>query len=245
MYGMSNAPLVRTQHHYLGIIQGSICHKGTLYTKPFVYFTPAGIDTPSGWNSPPGKSRDNYYIECSGERADRLFAAFGAFRSCRQIPIKDPHPFISLLNEMQQLFSSGDPLAAVKLSLCLEEFAAQLESVLLLNNTSSGWTKELKKIMEAISLEPGKKWNFSDEAEKAGISLRHWNRLFTSFAKMSPQKFVSQCRLRNAKKLLTSTKLPIKQIACQNGFEGTSEFIRFFKKNIGTTPAEYRKNSLL
>lgn len=241
-YGASSAELILTPHFYLGVMQGKVLLNGIVEERPLVYLTPAGILTPNGWNSPERACRDNFYIECSGERAKRFFAAFGAEKECRHFFISDPAPFLALLSEMRRLFLAPPPLARVEEVLCLEQFAALLERSR--RTPHSAQSSRMEQIMSAISREPGKKWDFASEAAKCGISLRHWNRLFTAAAALPPHRFAALCRLRLAKELLAAGKLTLKEIAGETGFEGASEFSRFFKKMCGMTPGEFRKTRI-
>ena len=243
MYGESHAPLIRTPHHYLGLIQGEVILGGRTEKRPLVYLTPGGILTPGGWDSPPGQWRDNFYIECSGARADRFFEAFGAADRCRYYFVRTPAPFIALLNTMKKLFSKGTVRFAADAALCLEEFASRLERSQI-SEAGGGRMAELERVMDEVRCDPGADWDFRIEAEKAGVTLRHWNRLFTAVAGMAPHQFVTACRLRLAKELLVSSRQPIKQIGVLAGFPGVSEFTRFFRNGTGMTPGQWRKNQL-
>lgn len=245
MRGKSQAPMILTQHHYLGVMQGEVLLRGAIEKRPLVYFTPRGIRTRGGWDSPDNRWRDNFYIECRGSRADRLFDAVGAVKSFVYFPVPDAAPYIAILNEMKRLYSSGDPLQNVALILCLEEFAAKLERNRIGQVVTAGHQSALIRIMEAVSRNPGIQWNFHQEADKAGVSLRHWNRLFTALAGSPPHRYVCACRLRLARKLLVSGDLPIKEIAGLAGFERVSDFTRFFRQGTGMTPGECRKNRIL
>ena len=46
-----------------------------------------------------------------------------------------------------------------------------------------------------------------------------------------------------AKKLLSSTDLPVNIIAVKTGFSSLSWFSQVFRKQIGLTPMEFRNNS--
>ena len=241
-YGPAASEMIRTPHYYLGVITGKVCIAGSIVERPFVYLTPKGLVTPNGWDAPRNAQRDNFYIECTGERVRRFFEAFGADVTFRYFFVADPAPFLALLCEMRQLFTAPPPLAQVEQVLCLEQFAALLERSR--NSPCPERMPRIAQVMESISAAPGRKWDFKNEAGKCGITLRHWNRLFTAAASMAPHRFVANCRLRLAKELLSSRKKTIKEIAGETGFEGPSEFSRFFKKMCGMTPGEFRKSRL-
>jgi len=56
----------------------------------------------------------------------------------------------------------------------------------------------------------------------------------------TPAQILKLARLRRAKELLTSTQLPIKQIAPKVGFHRASNFCAFFRKHEGLSPTEFR-----
>ena len=242
-YGASETEMILTPHYYLGVICGEILLGETVESRPMVYLTPKGILTPNGWNSPPRSCRDNFYIEIAGERAKRFFDSFGAGKECRYFFVADPAPFLALLSEMRQLFMAPPPLAQIESVLCLEQFAALLERSL--RYPGSGRIPRIEQTMESITQDPGRKWDFKSEAAKCGITLRHWNRLFTAAASVPPHAFVARCRLRLAKELLASGEKSVKLIASEVGFEGASEFSRFFKRMCGMTPGEFRKSRMV
>ncbi len=66
-------------------------------------------------------------------------------------------------------------------------------------------------------------------------------RRFKASYGLPPQAYLARLRLSKAMSLLTSTGLPIEEIARTIGMEDTSYFARMFKKNCGITPSEYRK----
>lgn len=56
---------------------------------------------------------------------------------------------------------------------------------------------------------------------------------------MSPSQFISSMRLKVAAELLTSTDLPVSEIAYKVGFDSASYFATSFKRQYGVSPTEY------
>lgn len=67
-------------------------------------------------------------------------------------------------------------------------------------------------------------------------------RLFRDFLQLSPHEYITGKRLENARKLLESTRLPIKETAARCGFDRVEVFHRVFVKHFGETPKHYREN---
>ena len=56
--------------------------------------------------------------------------------------------------------------------------------------------------------------------------------------------YVNKWRVKRAKNLLSSTSLPLEDVAAQSGFNSLSSFHRYFTKSMGMTPQAFRKKTL-
>ena len=65
--------------------------------------------------------------------------------------------------------------------------------------------------------------------------------LFTQTVGMPPQKYVTNQRIKNAKRMLSENRRSISEIAERCGFSDSMYFSRVFKKKTGLSPSEYRK----
>lgn len=79
-----------------------------------------------------------------------------------------------------------------------------------------------------------------DMADAAGLSRYHFTRLFTARQGLSPARFMTHLRLREAVRLLQNEPLSIKEIAAQCGFSDPSYFCRVFRKTYQTSPQAFR-----
>lgn len=85
--------------------------------------------------------------------------------------------------------------------------------------------------------------NLSSE-ELSGILYMqptYFIRKFTKTFGISPQNYFRRLKLFKAMNLLVSGDCSIEEVAKKIGMEDSSYFSRFFKKNCGVTPGEYRK----
>ena len=87
----------------------------------------------------------------------------------------------------------------------------------------------------------GEKITLKTLADKAGYSPNYFHRIFTEIMDITPQNYLLQIRLNNAKKLLINTKKTIAEIAAECGFASQSHLTAQFKKAVQLTPYEYRK----
>ncbi|GBG10501.1 AraC family transcriptional regulator [Paenibacillus agaridevorans] len=74
-----------------------------------------------------------------------------------------------------------------------------------------------------------------------GLAPRVVSKLFKASTGERFVDYVMNLRMTEAKRLLTSTDLPVQSIGEQVGYTQVISFIRTFKKSEGTTPGEYRK----
>ena len=57
-------------------------------------------------------------------------------------------------------------------------------------------------------------------------------------------EYVNKWRVKRAKDLLSSTSLPLEDVATQSGFNSLSSFHRYFTKSVGMTPQAFHKKAL-
>ena len=78
-------------------------------------------------------------------------------------------------------------------------------------------------------------------ASENGISQNYLSRLVKNATGRSVGAWIDIVRIQRSKRLLTSTSLPIIDIASSVGIEDQSYFSRLFKKETGLTPSSFRK----
>lgn len=74
------------------------------------------------------------------------------------------------------------------------------------------------------------------------ISKYRLCRDFSTHIGMPPVQYLNQVRLREARQLLCTTDLTIREVGISVGIENTTHFINLFKKNTGITPLQFRQN---
>ena len=80
-----------------------------------------------------------------------------------------------------------------------------------------------------------------DLARVAYLSPYHLTRVFTNEVGLPPHAYLTQVRIQYAKRLLSSD-CPLTDVAYDVGFSDQSHLNRRFKRIVGLTPGEYRKN---
>lgn len=85
----------------------------------------------------------------------------------------------------------------------------------------------------------------SEVAEKSGMSLRNFNRLFLKETGLTPKDFLISRRIEKAKSLLKDTKRTVTDISFEVGYNSLSKFIAAFKKIEGVLPSDFRESKKL
>ncbi|MEZ0537597.1 AraC family transcriptional regulator [Caldicellulosiruptoraceae bacterium PP1] len=80
-------------------------------------------------------------------------------------------------------------------------------------------------------------------AEMIGVTQRQLSRIMQSYYSMTFKEKLNLTRLEEAKNLLISTNMPIKDIADKTGFNSLSYFVRVFNRYYNISPKEFRIKS--
>lgn len=185
---------------------------------------------------------DEYYIGFTGKIIDNIVA----------------HDFISPENQILNVGVNGDlvNLYATAIKAAKEDKRASqqylagialniLGTVLSLTQNKNFRSKEsIQKIELAkiIMIEHiNENINMREIAVNLGISYSAFRRVFKEYTGYAPLQFFHELKLRRAKKLLTETSKPLKEIADELGFGTYDYFLSFFEKRTGQSPSNYRK----
>jgi transcriptional regulator GlxA family with amidase domain len=79
-------------------------------------------------------------------------------------------------------------------------------------------------------------------AKLENLSLSRYNTVFREVTGTSPSNYIKQLRLNAACEFLLSTDMPINLIGESVGYPNPYFFSKIFKRNIGMSPTEYRRN---
>lgn len=82
-------------------------------------------------------------------------------------------------------------------------------------------------------------------AAQAHLSVPHFRRLFRAAMGMTVHQFVLKTRIEQARKLLSSTHMPLSRIADECGFSSPSHLTTSFRAMHAATPTEFRAQSRL
>lgn len=109
---------------------------------------------------------------------------------------------------------------------------------------ASGDVPDTKVMKQAIAymdehyMEPIR---LSDIAGSVGFSPTYFHKVFKIYTGKTPAAFLLEKRIQSAKTYLLTTDLSLNQVAEYAGFSSLAYFDYSFKKAVGMTPTEYRR----
>ncbi len=151
------------------------------------------------------------------------------------------HPITERKNHLENLnLSKCESLTTVKEYFL--ELIERIEKILerKRKNLTFSRTERAKKIIKQRYSDPN--FSLKDIADELFLSVSQFSAIFKESTNMTFIEYLTQVRLKEAKKLLKTTDLLIYKIAERVGFNDPHYFSLTFKKNTGMSPVEFRKN---
>jgi PAS domain S-box-containing protein len=100
---------------------------------------------------------------------------------------------------------------------------------------------DMVKAMNHIHAHFRDKLSIRNLADMANLSLRQFERRFRENFNLTPQQYLIKLRIQESCDLLMKPDMTVGKIAIDLGFYDQSSFTVQFKKNMGLTPLQYRK----
>lgn len=101
---------------------------------------------------------------------------------------------------------------------------------------------QLKKVLEVIEASYSSTITLDDLSKIIGMSPKYFCKFFYEMTHKTPINYLNYYRIECASYQLSTTNIPITDIAYNCGFNDLSYFIKSFKKYKGITPSKYSKN---
>jgi len=110
-------------------------------------------------------------------------------------------------------------------------------------NEASILNKKLSLLMRNEELHKNANLKSSDVAKKIGLTTHQFSQLLNDNLNKNFALFVNEYRIESAKNMLQdhSNNLTLEAIGYECGFNSKSTFFTTFKKLVGTTPAQFKK----
>ena len=102
--------------------------------------------------------------------------------------------------------------------------------------------ERLRPVFEFLREHLHERFSRSDLARRAHVSPTRFHYIFKEATGKAPAEFVQEARLRRAQELLITTGRAVGEVAAQCGFTSPYYFSRAFRRALGMTPTQFRRN---
>lgn len=102
--------------------------------------------------------------------------------------------------------------------------------------------QDFSRLRTQIYNNPADAWTVPKLADSLCLSLSYFQHLYKQFFSCSCQQDIINARLKLAKYYLSNSDMSIRGLADFCGYDSDLHFMRQFKKFVGMTPTEYRRN---
>lgn len=163
-----------------------------------------------------------------------------------EIPVKlappQPLQFRSTLLRLVEVWQEGDPISRLQAN----HLATELLLTLLKQHgrvvpRASHPRRSLGWIPSYLSFHLADPLSVADMAHRAQLSPSRFTTLFREHFGVSPHRYFLRLRIGHAQDLLTTTDLPLKQIAEYCGFADVHHFSKAFKRLVKLSPGAFRR----
>lgn len=111
--------------------------------------------------------------------------------------------------------------------------------------TTESYRARFRKVLEYIDANLDDELSVKQLSSVAAFSKYHFHRQFAEFFGIGVYKYVQLCRMKRASyQLAFRSGSQVIDIALANGYESPESFSRAFRKSIGQSPSEFRKQPL-
>lgn len=165
------------------------------------------------------------------------------FLQLKNEDIKALQPIVDLLfQESKNSEQNPDTIQALLLVLlrCIQKlFSAKNEQ-----NNHKHQIVIFKQFKNLVELNFNKNLSVSDYASQLNISAHLLNTFIKATSGKTTTEIIKERIILEAQQLLHFSELTVSQIADQLGFDDSSYFARYFKKEVGLSPLDFRKNKI-
>lgn len=99
----------------------------------------------------------------------------------------------------------------------------------------------IDRVREHMQAQLSRELRLEDLAKVAHLSRTHFVRVFTRATGTTPMRYLSRLRVDQARNLILTTRLPMKQVARAVGLPDEFQLSRVFKRVTGQTPSSHRR----
>lgn len=194
-------------------------------------------DFPDADHTGPAGALSKRYVWLTGSVLENLLRSVNLWQE-QVVRVQRPRQFEALLRQMTRLLNEDPPDVDMRASVLAYQIILFLGQSLqpalpsLLEHALAFMQKNLHCQLQ-----------MKDLCGYLGVNDIHLRRLFSRHIKVSPMTYFHKQKLTWSANLLSTSSLPIKEIAYEIGYDDPLYFSNQFKKCFGISPKQYRESN--
>jgi len=145
-------------------------------------------------------------------------------------------------NKIESRLQNGE-VSTVLIQLLFKIYELSKQKLVVIPTAGSEKSTHVKHIKAWIDQHFNQSISLDNIAENLNISKYYMSRIFKDVTGYTIMQYLMSCRINRAKYLLEiHPQKSILEVALESGFEDSSHFSRYFRKQMKITPTEYRNS---
>jgi AraC-like DNA-binding protein len=200
-------------------------------------------DTPHAYGADPEYPWTIYWLHFRGNLISYFFHTLNASPDTPVLDIGENLKLISLLDEAVDTLLNGYSLNYLTYSsLCLQQALGFLSRLLLKTASESSPAFNPEDVISHMLAHMEGHLTLEQMASHSNLSVFGFAKKFKSMTGYPPMDYYIRLKIQKACQLLNTGSISIKEISCMLGFSSPYYFSNTFKRVVGCSPSNYRKN---
>ena len=184
-----------------------------------------------------------YWVHFTGKDAKKILRKYGIKDNIHVIrtgtDLEYKYLFLQMIQELKLCRADYEEL----LALHLEHLLIRIHRALLTKPHSKSLThiKEIDAAVRYFHENYHTEININEYAASHHMSVSWFIRGFKEYTDSTPTQYILSLRISNAQTLLENTDYNVTEIAELIGYDNPLYFSRLFKKQVGVSPSDFRK----
>ena len=188
-----------------------------------------------------------YWVHFTGNNVKNILRKYGISDNTRiiytGISIEYKNLFMSMIEELNlQRISYEEMLVNYFIILLIHLHRLTLQKPRKKNLQNMN---EMEQAAQYFRMHYNKPISIENYAASHNMSISWFIQNFRQYANTTPAQYIQSLRVTNAKMLLETTSYNITEISNLVGYENPLYFSRFFRKQCGMSPSQFRKQLVL
>ena len=231
----------RHDHYLMYVVDGELeasSGEASFFLRPgdVAFYRP---DAPYAYQNVSGGRMVYLWVHFTGAEADHLLHERG---------LQTGHAYsVGISEEIEESFEAIQRLFITRPAFYLEEAASHMDLLLtrigraVSSESMRSPSERLHASLNHLNHHYAEPLKLDSLAAMEYLSASRYSALFRQIMGLSPQQYLIDLRLRNAREMLLSTDLSITEVARSVGYDDALYFSRLFRRHLGASPSEVRR----